>query len=570
MAENLGSYAVNLPKIFQSPGEALQAATAQEERFGQRLEQANFRNQQAEERKAKELEAERQRGMAMIQSGARLDRMPVDEQAYMVAQDAVSKVKSNLMAKLNNKSIDPIALQTEIDDVMKGITRASNTFILEHNNIDEIVNQVGKNNPSVDVAALKNDLKNDVRNRRIKEGQFVDPNQVEDSALIAELSNPENLSKYITEYNALDKVMSSKQSSTPIRAKLGSPQQYTTYGGQVGFWAKPTFETDSMGFIKKGGKTPSMTNTGTEIANEPLPANSLKGVDKPLDMVPEGVYQKFTTDGGNQSKSEIIALAQKQFPTYKTFTPQEKEFANRNALYNYLKDKDRDGFAGIGEIGYNPPPSYSGSKPTEGERKAGKIGEYLDTFTQAIKSNNVDSIKALAGKLYGLGGGKSRFSKIEVYKRPDGVVTGVQLKYADSKGKIIGGDIIKATDPYLRDKLQGSYQQISGSESAAEIENLPNLNQASPKVKEPIATKQPSATKEPSATSEEIKKFRAGGDKAPNVKVYLVSGKSLGMSDQIYDYDDLVEGGWTDADIKKLKSLNTEEVKRFRIAENKK
>jgi len=42
------------------------------------------------------------------------------------------------------------------------------------------------------------------------------------------------------------------------------------------------------------------------------------------------------------------------------------------------------------------------------------------------------------------------------------------------------------------------------------------------------------------------------------------------MSDQIYDYDDLVEGGWTDADIKKLKSLNTEEVKRFRIAENKK
>jgi hypothetical protein len=47
------------------------------------------------------------------------------------------------------------------------------------------------------------------------------------------------------------------------------------------------------------------------------------------------------------------------------------------------------------------------------------------------------------------------------------------LKYVDSKGKKAGGDIIKADDPYLRDKLQGSYQQISGSESAAEIENLP-------------------------------------------------------------------------------------------------
>jgi len=474
MAENLGSYAVNIPKMFQSPGEALQAATAQEERFGQRLEQANFRNQQAEERKAKELEAERQRGMAIINSGARLDRMPVDMQAYMVAQDAVSRVKSNLMAKLsNNKGYDPIALQTEIDDAMKGITRASNTFILEHNNIDEVVNQYAKNYPSIDAAALKNDLRSDVRNRRIAQGQFIDPNQVEDSALIAQLSNPENLSKYITEYNALDKVIAGKQSSTPIRAKLGTPQENTTYGGQIGFWAKPTFETDSMGFIKKGGKPPSMTDTGTEIRNEPLPANSLRGVDKPLDMVPEGVYQKFAIDGGNQIKTEISALAQKQFPTYKTFTPQEKEFANRNALYNYLKDKDKDGFAGISEIAYNPPPSYAGQKSTEGERKAAKIGEYLDTFTDAIKSNDVNNIKTLAGKLYGLGGGKSRYSDIEIYKRPDGTVTGVQLKYLDSKGKKAGGDIIKADDPYLRDKLQGSYQQISGSESAAEIENLP-------------------------------------------------------------------------------------------------
>jgi|LakMenEpi03Aug12_release.lakeMendotaPanAssembly.Ray.scaffolds.fasta_scaffold57391_2 hypothetical protein len=475
MAENLGSYAVNIPKMFQSPGEALQAATAQEERFGQRLEQANFRNQQAEERKAKELEAQRQRSMAMIQSGVRLDRMPADEQAYMVAQDAVSKVKSNLMAKLNNKSIDPIALQTEIDDAMKGITRASNTFILEHNNIDEIVNQVGKNNPSVDVAALKNDLKTDVRNRRIAQGQFIDPNQVEDSALIAQLSNPENLSKYITEYNALDKVMSSKQSSTPIRAKLGTPQSYTTYGGQVGFWAKPTFQTDPRGFIT-GGKTPSMTDTGTEIANEPLPANSLKGVDKPLDMVPEGVYQKFTTDGGNQGKSEIIALAQKQFPTYKNFTPQEKEFANRNALYNYLKNKDRDGFAGIGEVGYNPPPSYAGQKSTEGERKSKVINDYLDGFADAIVSNDeitdasVKRLNDYAGKLFALGGGKSRFSKLVLQK--DRVI----IKYKNQGENEVPSDVFMRNDPDLRNKLTGAYQRMSGSENAAEIEILTTKN----------------------------------------------------------------------------------------------
>ena len=469
MAENLGSYAVNLPKIFQSPGEALQAATAQEERFGQRLEQANVRRQQEEERKAKELEAERQRGMAIIQSGTRLDRMPADEQAYMVAQNAVSKVKSNLMAKLSNKSIDPIALQTEVDNAMKGITQASNTFILEHNNIDEIVNQYAKNNPSIDAAALKNDLRDDVRKRRIVEGQFIDPNQVEASPLIAGLSNPENLSKYITEYNALDKVMSSKQSSTPIRAKLGTPQSYTTYGGQVGFWAKPTFQTDPRGFIT-GGKTPSMTDTGTEIANEPLPANSLKGVDKPLDMVPEGVYQKFTTDGGNQSKSEIIALAQKQFPTYKSFTPQEKEFANRNALYNYLKNKDRDGFAGIGEVGYNPPPSYAGQKPTEGERKSKVIGDYLDGFTNAIVSGDVKKLNDYAGKLYGLGGGKSRFRNAVLKK--DRII----INYKNQGETEVPSDVFMRNDPNLRNKLTGAYQRMSGSENTAEIEILSTKN----------------------------------------------------------------------------------------------
>lgn len=516
MAENLGSYAVNIPKMFQSPGEALQAATAQEERFGQRLEQANFRNQQAEERKARELEAERQRGMAIIQSGARLDRMPADEQAYMVAQNAVSKVKSNLMAKLSNKSIDPIALQTEVDNAMKGITQASNTFILEHNNIDEIVNQYAKNNPSIDAAALKNDLRDDVRKRRIVENQFIDPNQVEASPLIAGLSNPENLSKYITEYNALDKVMSSKQSSTPIRAKLGTPQSYTTYGGQVGFWAKPTFQTDPRGFIT-GGKTPSMTDTGTEIANEPLPANSLKGVDKPLDMVPEGVYQKFTTDGGNQSKSEIIALAQKQFPTYKSFTPQEKEFANRNALYNYLKNKDRDGFAGIGEVGYNPPPSSGGQRPTEGERKAKVIGDYLDGFTDAIVSTNeitdatVKRLNDYAGKLFALGGGKSRFSKLVLQK--DRVI----IKYKNQGENEVPSDVFMRNDPDLRNKLTGAYQRMSGSENTAEIEIL-----------------------------------EKGGteDKSKSQK-----GKKYTIGKETYTYDELKKARWTDAEIAQLKEL---------------
>jgi hypothetical protein len=476
MAENLGSYAVNIPKMFQSPGEALQAATAQEERFGQRLEQANFRNQQAEERKAKELEAERQRSMAMIQSGVRLDRMPADEQAYMVSQDAVSKLQSNLISKINNnKGYDPIALQTEINDGMKGITRASNTFILEHNNIDEIINQVAKNNPSVDVAALKNDLKFDVRNRRIKEGQFVDPNQVEDSALIAELSNPENLSKYITKYTTLDKVISGKESSRNIEAKLGTPQAYTTFSGKMGFWNKPTFEVEPSGFIKKGGKIPSLTYGGVEIANEPLPANSLRGVDKPLDMVPQGAYDKFLTEGGNNAKSEIVSLAQKQFTPeeYKTFSPQEKDFANRNALYNYLKKKDTQGFVGLSETSYNPPPSYAGPRATEGEKRAVIIGKYLDTLKNASLSGNEDDITNAFDKFYGLKGGKYEYDGVKVVPDKDGKISQIIIGLKDKDG--IKYETLDVKDKNFKSKLVGVYQKISGSETAAEIKDLNDL-----------------------------------------------------------------------------------------------
>jgi hypothetical protein len=512
MAENLGSYAVNLPKIFQSPGEALQAATAQEERKGQSLDQERARNQATAERKARELESDRLRGLSQIESGVQLEKLPADEQAYLVGQEAVSKLKNSLMGKLNEKSIDNIALANDITNGMKGITQASNTFILEHNQADEIANQIAKDNPSIDIALLKNDLRGDVRNRRIVQGQFIDPTQVQPSSLISQVTNPENLSKYITEYNALDKIIAGKQSSRQIRAKLGTPQENTTYGGQIGFWAKPTFETDPMGFIKKGGKPPSMTDTGTEIANEPLPANSLKGVDKPLDMVPEGVYQKFTTDGGNQSKSEIIALAQKQFPTYKNFTPQEKEFANRNALYNYLKSKDRDGFAGISEVAYNPPPSSGGQRLTEGERKAKVIGDYLDGFTDAIVSTNeitdatVKRLNDYAGKLFGLGGGKLRFRNVVLKK--DRII----INYKNQGGNEVPSDVFMRNDPNLRNRLTGAYQRMSGSENAAEIEIL-----------------------------------QTGEDKSKSQK-----GKKYTIGKETYTYDELKKAGWTDAQLKEL------------------
>lgn len=469
------SYGFALPdysKQIRESQAALDRKNEEQARYNQEFE---LKKSELDERKAEREAQARQRGLSQIQSGVRLDRMPVDDQAYIVSQDALSKLTSNLISKINNnKGYDPIALQTEINEGMKGITKASNTFILEHNEVDKFADTVAKDNPSIDIVKLKNKLRDDVRNRRIKEGQFVDPNQVEDSALIGELSNPENLSPYITEYNALDNIIKGKQSSRNIEAKLGTPQSYTTYSGKMGFWNKPTFEVEPSGFIKKGGKIPSLTYGGVEIANEPLPANSLsmvdgKKIDEPLDMIPQSAYDKFLTEGGNNAQSEIVSLAQKQFTpeAYKKFSPQEKGFANRNALYNYLKKKDTEGFVGLSESSYNPPPSSGGQRATEGERKSKVIGDYLDGFTNAIVSGDVKKLNDYAGKLYGLGGGKSRFSNAVLQK--DKII----IKYKNQGGTEVPSDVFMRNDPNLRNKLTGAYQRMSGSENAAEIEILP-------------------------------------------------------------------------------------------------
>jgi hypothetical protein len=471
------SYGFALPdysKQIRESQAALDRKNEEQARYDQEFE---LKKGELDERRAERQAQTRQRELSQIQSGVRLDRMPVDDQAYMVAQDAVSKLQSNLISKINNnKGYDPIALATEINDGMKGITRASNTFILEHNEVDKLADTLAKGNSSIDITALKNNLRDDVRSRRIKEGQFIDPNQVEDSALISELSsNPESLSRYITKYNALDDIIKGKQSSRNIEAKLGTPQAYTTFSGKMGFWNKPTFEVEPSGFIKKGGKIPSLTYGGVEIANEPLPANSLRGVDKPLDMVPQGAYDKFLTEGGNNAQSEIVSLAQKQFTPeeYKTFSPQEKDFANRNALYNYLKKKDTEGFVGLSESSYNPPPSYAGPRATEGEKRAVIIGKYLDTLKNASLSGNEDDITNAFDKFYGLKGGKYEYDGVKVVPDKDGKISQIIIGLKDKDG--IKYETLDVKDKNFKSKLGGVYQKISGSETAAEIKDLNDL-----------------------------------------------------------------------------------------------
>ena len=104
------SYGFALPdysKQIRESQAALDRKNEEQARYNQEFE---LKKSELDERKAEREAQARQRGLSQIQSGVRLDRMPVDDQAYIVSQDALSKLQSNLISKLNNKSIDPSAL----------------------------------------------------------------------------------------------------------------------------------------------------------------------------------------------------------------------------------------------------------------------------------------------------------------------------------------------------------------------------------------------------------------------------------------------------------------------------
>jgi hypothetical protein len=82
--------------------------------------------------------------------------------------------------------------------------------------------------------------------------------------------------------------------------------------------------------------------------------------------------------------------------------------------------------------------------------------------------------------LYGLSGGKRSYDGVQVFKRPDGTVTGFQVNYRKDDGSKAISDVVKVNDPNLQDKIQRIYQKISGSETAAEIQNLTNVDNPAP------------------------------------------------------------------------------------------
>lgn len=338
---NLGSYAVKLPNVFQAPGQALQSATEQVQRQGENLAQMQMRQQEMAERKAERDEAQMYRKMQTIQELSDLSK-------YQTANDVANAVGNRSANEIKNKYIQ-LAREGKVGlaDIMEGVnkeiaatTEGMNALKIEHESFDKAAQELKKQFPNIDTTSLYKDYRQDVINRRLKDGaSFANPLEVQQSDLVTNLANPDYLSKYIRGGKSLTEAIQAPKGLERSSVFTGTPMENVKFEAQIPFWKKATFTPEQApgGFLPKGA-VPKLEIKSTTLPPEAIPSSS----KQPFQIVEEEVFNRFTQEPS--TNLELIQATREKYPQYDTFKPIEKEYAKRNVLYDKLSTLDQSNF----------------------------------------------------------------------------------------------------------------------------------------------------------------------------------------------------------------------------------
>lgn len=338
---NLGSYAVTLPNMFQAPGQALQSATEQVQRQGENLAQMQLRQQEMAERKAERDEAQMYRKMQTIQELSDLSK-------YQTANDVANAVGNKSANDIKNKYIK-LAREGKVGlaDIMEGVnkeiaatTEGMNALKIEHESFDKAAQELKKQFPNIDTTTLYKDYRQDVINRRLKDGSsFANPLEVKQSDLVTNLANPDYLSKYIRGGKSLTEAIQTPKGLEKSSVFTGTPMQNVKFEAQIPFWKKPSFTPEQApgGFLQKG-VVPQLQIKESIVPAEAIPSSS----KQPFKIVDEEVFNRFTQEPN--TNLELIQATREKYPQYDSFKPIEKEYAKRNVLHDKLSTLDQSQF----------------------------------------------------------------------------------------------------------------------------------------------------------------------------------------------------------------------------------
>jgi len=451
---NLGSYAVTLPNVFQAPGQALQSATEQVQRQGENLAQMQMRQQELAERKAERDEAQLYRKMQTIQELSDLSK-------YQTANDVANAIGNKNAFEIRKKYID-LARQGKVNDadIFEGINKeiastaqGMNALKAEGENFENELKNLKQIMPKLDAPRLLRDYRKDVVNRRIEDGvSFKNPLEVQQSEFATNLLDPDNLSDYLTDISDLEKQVVSPKSVKEMNLAVGSSKDFVPFEGKIPFFAEAVLPE---GYIE-GDYLPKGFVPETRVKSEIIPEiKKLTGLD--FKVVPDDVYNNFADDP--IGKTNVIALAKQKFPTYKNFTPVEKYNAQKNALYDYITQKNVSGFTSKerkvkSDTNVNIPKEEKGLEGLN----------WVKNFTSAVDSKNFNSAIGEARKLFAGAGGKYEFKDLKI--APDG---GMSFEYypmidgIPAKEEVLR-EKISPTDPNKNYKIANLYQKITGQD----------------------------------------------------------------------------------------------------------
>jgi hypothetical protein len=448
---NLGSYAVTLPDLFQAPGQALQSATEQVQRQGENIAQMQMRQQEAAERKAEREEMQMYRKMQTIQELSDLSK-------YQTANDVANAIGNRSANEIKNKYIQ-LAKEGKVGlaDIMEGVnkdiaatTEGMNALKIEHDSFDKAAQEIKKQFPNIDTTSLYKDYRQDVVNRRLKDGiTFVNPIEVKQSDLVTNLADPDYLSKYIRGGKSLTEAITAPKGLEKSSVFVGSPMENVKFDANIPFWMQSSFTPEQApgGFLPKGS-IPKLKIKSNVVPAEAIPSSS----KQPFQIVEEEVFNRFTQEPN--TNLELIQATREKYPQYDTFKPIEKEYAKRNVLYDKLSTLDQSQFY----------PTASTRAPITNinipkEEKGLEGLNWVKNFRQSLESKDFDSAIADARKLFAGAGGRYEFKDLKIGQ--DG---GLRFIYYD-KDNLEDKDVkITPNDPNKYYKIANLYQNITGQD----------------------------------------------------------------------------------------------------------
>lgn len=363
--EGFGTSPFVLPNVFEEPGKVLGDIIQNKRQDKQIADQVAYRQQ-------KEAEQDQWKKLGLIQDLTDLSKHQTgDDVANAIGYQKASEILQKYTKEAPNMS--PNELMAKVQQDMSGLVSGMDAMKNELNMSDEQLKLLKKDFPELDISSLAKAHRADILNRRVKGDKFVNPIEVPASQL--DLSDPEVLADFVSDDRSLINSITNPKGVENESVLMGRQGDYTKFEGKLPFWKAPNY--DRKGFNSEGFYTgreiPSFKIKGTELPSDALPSSN----GKPFKIIDKDVYDQFISDGNN--RLNIIAAAKNRYPDYNNFNATEKEYAQRNVLYDKIETLDPSQLHPTQNVRPPVTKNYMGGSSSKKETPPWDLTEYPDT-----------------------------------------------------------------------------------------------------------------------------------------------------------------------------------------------